>query len=490
MPSAGFEDGNGNEQFFVRDAVRVVYHRMPSKLKQQFAFQHFYTDLLDPVASCLSTKFFSLLILYFCSIFRLEGRRRQYMERETGKSGRDFARAHEKARMAFEALSCCYSSLVMRYNCHNVLEYKIRVNPHEMSVSKNDKNTGSYGFGLKTPIARVKRQQAFEFASDELVFFEMLYQASVQVVTIAFEGDASIQQLAAEEANKLFRSRTFLFHEQKRAVAVRSSLKALDAKAKSLLENNQQLAELLSEPAPHLSMRLASSQRTPFVACTFPGQQSTLKYSRVRRPNGEVVASVAERDYSVETRISPFPQAHRAKCSRGFGQSTCTVDGHPLSATTESPGGIENLLSLTVEIPAPDGDDAGGNKSAGLRSTSSNGGEPAPPSLTLPLISTSTPKSTPGSPAEMSARDGNRHQSVAALTASTPLNQPPSENAQFAELLRQPLAQWSTTDLYPEISAIYQALANGVVVTDFGIPSDIQLHYNDDGLLVSSQDVC
>ncbi len=471
------------EQFFVRDAIAIVFARMPAKLRKQFAYQHFYTDSIDPLAQCLSIKFFSLLILYYCSVFRLEGRRRQYLERQTGKSGRDFAKAHEKTRVTFEALSCCYSSLVMRYNCHNIIEYTPRASSDSNSSSvggavsagseRRAAKTGPYSIGLKVPLAARKRAQAFEFASDELVFFEMLYQASVQIVTIAFEGDANIQHMASEEVNKLFRSRSFLFHEQKRSLAVAQSLKALDKKAKSLLENNQQLAELLSEPPPHVSMRLASAQRTPFVACTFPGQQSTLKYARVRRPNGEVVASVAERDYSLETKMSPFPLSHRAKATvlsnAAFGVGR--AGRNSVMAVDEEP------VVVMLEPPVDGGKRTPSTSAADALSTSK----------------TSTPSKLLGAPNPLPSPlhlGPSRSESLLAASALGATMPNPTETDQLQELLRQPLLQWATTDLYPEISSIYQALANGVVVTNFGIPSDLQLLYDEEGLLITAEDAC
>lgn len=520
------------EQFFVRDAIAIVFARMPAKLRRQFAYQHFYTDTIDPAAQCLSIKFFSLLILYYCTVFRLEGRRRQYTERQTGKSGQDFAKAHEKTRATFEAMACCYSSLVLRYNSHNVIEYTARGGNASAAGmdgggaagtsvdQRRALKSGPFSIGLKAPLAQVKRCHAFEFASDELVFFEMLYQASVQIVMIAFEGDANIQQLASEEVNKLFRSRSFLFHEQKRSVAVASSLRQLDSRAKSLLENNRQLAELLSDPAPHLSMRLASTQRTPFVACTFPGQHSTLKYQRVKRPNGEVVASVAERDYSLETKVSPFPAGHRAKAASasaaafgggGAGGSRTSSNTTGYARATSSNGrnsiGFDDdanapTPTINVEDPQQPSESAqpgtttiGRSKTSAVTVANVTG---QPKATVLP---SSTPTSSNGAAAPVSPLGADVASPGMDSTmsgggaggnggsSSSPNSSTVNEVDQLVALLRQPLAQWASTDLYPEISSIYQALANGVVVTNFGLPTDLQLIYDDDGLLISVEDV-
>lgn len=450
------------DRFLVAHARDVAYQRLPLQLRKQFAFRHFYTDELDVAnGSSLSVKFLSLMIMYFCVVFKLEGRRRQYEERPSDASGRDFSQAHRRAQLVFQQLACTYSIIVMRYTAHRVLE-------------------------IPTASGGVRRESSFRCASDEMVFFEMLYQLTADVVRQAFEGDASVQELAVDETNRLFRSRSFLFQSQHRSDEVARTTRELDRKASSILENTGQLADILVPQGEKLVMKYANQQRTPFLACQLPGGTSYLKYQRVKRAGGAPSQpTLAERRYKVEMTTCPFSPTHRAISSHGQRRPTTAT---PVPETASPISGLSKAASRQ-ETPQPggkgvDGTDSrraggsvtplqasqlsvpGGTSSSGLRAAPSPDVEQNKSAVAKVLRSLNVPNrlvKVDEDPADAEARE--------ALAA-------------FERFLSRPAVEWLQTDVMPELAAIYQALANGVVVTTFTIPADLKLSYDLHGMLV------
>lgn len=449
------------ETFLVAEMRNAAFAKLPDELRRQLAFRHFYTQELDPTAGSLSVKFFSLLIYYFCAMFRLEGRRRQYEERPSDTSGAEFAKAHAHAKMVFQHLSSCYSVILLRYSVHSKLPVRRKI---AESVGKNGQVLGGgYGVGTTKGLAthRVVQEAAFHYASDEMVFFEVLYQIAVDLVLLAFDGDVGIQSMAVAETNRLFRSKSFLFFAQQRESEVKAKIAEHDRKAKSVLENSQQLIELLTPLEPKLSMKHATHQRTPFLDSKLPGSSSVLKFLRVRRRGLPSAPSAAEKNYSVEMNRCPFPQDHRAQQ-----QIPASVVGHPSqrqaapsASVTEYPQSTGGTISIVV------------------------------PSSTSPELEMTKRQQQQAPPHR--ARSSGALQSEGTLsgafTNGTGVPSSASAGGGGCSLPLMPTAtaeEWLKVDMANEIAKIYQALANGVVVTSFGVPPDLLLTYDVQGVLM------
>jgi hypothetical protein len=287
-----------------------------------------------------------------------------------------------------------------------------------------------------------------------MVFFEILYQFTADVIRLAFEGDPSVQELAVDETNKLFRSKTFLFHSQNRSDMLSRATKVLDEKSKNVLENTSQLAELLVPKEAKLIMKHANQQRTPFLACQLPGGTNYLKFQRVRRGGGATVPTAAEQMYKVEMTSCPFPPDHRALALPASAQPSVTVasphaDGKPLPLT---PSDISRVVAASPDVEASVSSLASRNHSNGRLRPQTRGGGPSPTSSDVSV---------------------NAHSTSAA-----------DDLTEFERFLVRPAIEWLMTDMFEEISAIYQALANGVVVSNFSVPLDLKLRYDPSGMLI------
>eukprot|EP00388_Colpodella_angusta_P031778 GDKK01024276.1.p1 GENE.GDKK01024276.1~~GDKK01024276.1.p1 ORF type:complete len:130 (-),score=20.51 GDKK01024276.1:152-541(-) len=71
------------------------------------------------------------------------------------------------------------------------------------------------------------------------------------------------------------------------------------------------------------------------------------------------------------------------------------------------------------------------------------------------------------------------HGNINDFIPNRPLNQ-----ADYKAALATVIEAWSTFDLTQEIDAVYQAVANGVVVKDLSLPKDIMLRYDEQGILL------
>jgi hypothetical protein len=307
-----------DENFTVVAARNYFFARLPKVLKSQLAYRHFYTDELDVGiqpdrcirSSVLSAKFFGSLLMYLCSLFKLEGRRKQYEQLASEKAGREFADAHNRTQEIFQFLTASYGTILMTYNCHNELEYPLRLTPQlKLQLSKS----GPQAHGMKAPLPVVKRASAFTYRSDELRFYEELFTMAEDIVSLAFHEDDEMKRNAVTEVNRLFRSDSFLFKEQKREDDIRTKALSLDRKSKGVLHNSRRVVELLQPPIPSLVIKYAIQQRTPFIGSKFPGGTSYMKYQRVKKEGSDMAEpSKMEKMYNAETGRVLFPIDHPA----------------------------------------------------------------------------------------------------------------------------------------------------------------------------------
>lgn len=447
------------DKFVVREARDIAFSRLPERIRKQFAFQHFYTERLDGSSGHLSVKYLAMFISYFCSVFKLEGRRRQYAERPSDKSGRDFARAHKKAQIVFQQLSATYSVVITRYSRHHVLEVS--------APSRAPSVVGSGAPEQPSPQRRrvTRREPAFRYESDELVFFELLYQITAEVVRMAFDGDATVQELAVDEANRLFRSRSFQFDDQRRSNELALVGRQLDAKAHSVLENTQQLAELLVPRGPKLMIKYANIQRTPFLACQLPGGTSYLKYQRVQRPGVASKPTPAERLYKVEMTTCTFAHEHRALTELNGGAVTPHQDDNLFASSSIGTANHRSTSRLSAKSPT------------------------SPPQLNPSDLSAPSPDLEESRAKNLVSALARRHRATR-VRPQSPADETGDDDdgeASFHDLERyyaRPASAWFDVDIMSELSAIYQALANGVVVTQLTVPLDLKLTYDAGGILM------
>jgi hypothetical protein len=275
--------------FSVATARAMLFQRMPAELRSHVAFKHFYTDELDPASSDLSLRFFSLCITYFCSLCRLEGRRKHYLQNPSEKSGSSFARAHARARHVFQRLNATYSAILLRYNTHSDLTFPKKAKNslrHGLNGDGDGIATigGPYSAGAKPMGPAMKKVRAFEYFADELRFYEELYVFTEQLLRLAFV-DERLQTPIAEEINAVFRGTRFNFGHLRRETAIRRAAASMEASGAALggdlTHNYRHLAEVLVPPAPKISVKEAAAQRTPFIACRFAsGKMNSRKYQR------------------------------------------------------------------------------------------------------------------------------------------------------------------------------------------------------------------
>lgn len=303
VPTAG-------DSFRVSTLVTVLFSRLPANLRNHLAFRHFFTDELDAGAHALCIKYFTLFVLYFCTVFRLEGRRRHFLEQPTERSGREFSAAHKRARTVFHELSTTYSSILLRYSRHSEIQYTAR---HALLV-KGRTNGKSYTAGLKNMNQMLEvREPAFKFESEDFLFYEHLSAFALQIVKLAFAEDTNMQEKAADQVSEMFRSRSFTFNPQRRRVEVRSLERQLDADSVSLKENTAQIAELLTPHDPRIIVKYANQQRTPFIQTKIPGGTSFMRYQRPKPAGAKrEEPTKIERQYTIEAEHSSFPMDHPA----------------------------------------------------------------------------------------------------------------------------------------------------------------------------------
>jgi len=267
--------------FSVVAARTVLFNRLPEELRRQTAYRHFYTDTLHPTSHLLSLKFFSLFVAFFCALCRLEGRRSQYVEHESDKSGHSFARAHRKARALYQRLCATYAEILLRYNTHSSISYEESRGRAKRELSK----TGDLSV---RSTAQRRVVPAFQYVATELRFYEELYTFTEQMLRIAFS-DARLQLPIAQEVNRIFRSDSFNFPRQQREAKVQEHVRRLDrGDEASLLQNHARLAAVLEEPPAKLMVKYATVQRTPLIGCRYPaGAMNSLRYQRLFNAEGD-----------------------------------------------------------------------------------------------------------------------------------------------------------------------------------------------------------
>jgi hypothetical protein len=298
----------------VLTARSELFDRLPADLQSHVAFKHFYTHDLKGSSGELSLRYFSLFIAYFCALCRLEGRRRHYLQSPSDKSGASFARAHNRARQVFQRLNGAYSAILMRYNMHSTLDIPkkprvVRRAGHAPAVVEDTNTTGRYAVGAKSLGPPVSKVRPFEYAADELRFYEELYVFTEQLLRLAFTDDR-LQGPITAEVNNIFRGQRFNFGPLAREASIRKAAAELTATslsatsgntgggaANELDQNMRHLAEVLVPPAPKVSIKEAAVQRTPFVASRFnSGKMSMKKYSRPATALGSVPRTSTERN--------------------------------------------------------------------------------------------------------------------------------------------------------------------------------------------------
>ena len=445
-------------QFDVMWARSYLLMRVPERLRNSDTFRHFYTDQQDAVASCLSIKYFSLVILHFCTLFRLEGRRRQYLQHETEKSGRDFAAAHSRAKVVFEELTRTYGLIVLRYNRHSEISYAIK--------TFRNQERGPYSQGLKSPIPARVRFCAFSHDTEEIRFYEELFHFTVRVVRLAFNQDEHLKTIATEQLTIMFRSKSFAFADQRHDDNVRNTLHQLELKHEGLLDNNQELAELLVPAVPKLIIKYANIQRTPFFSTLFPGGTSGIKYRlpdedpmSTKKGSSASVAKKLQENYVSEVKKCTFPSTHRAWRNVRKHNDTYTIllpaallrhTSMTSKCPTQNSPGTANLLSADaakhVKLPLAKGV-----------------GE-------VSLASATSPEASHRAHGGMTGLHFNQVQ--------------PSAELRFEDMVHEPPEAWIGRDLNGDIQAVFQGVANGVIIRSFALPSDLLLSYDPSGFLM------
>lgn len=346
QPAGGSSPPIAHDGFRVSSTVAVLFSRLPVRLRDHIAFRHFFTPELDPVAHGVCIKFFTLLIFYFTTVFRLEGRRRHYQEHNTASAGAEFYAAHVRAQRVFKDTTTCYSIILSRYNVHSDLQYKVS---HAFLI-RGRRERGPYAVGLKDSNSLQTSVPAFTYAADEMLFYEHLFQMLAEVVRLAFSEDAKVQDAITKQLGNIFRSPTFTFNDVRRSEKVTALTGTLESKGLSLMENTQQLAELLTAHNPKMIAKYAIQQRSPFVANFLPGGNSFMKYQRPRNNAlTKPVPTKNEKMYTVETKDPPFPMDHRAMVMmRDFNErmerKRLTLASRKAAASADSCGGGTTTL--------------------------------------------------------------------------------------------------------------------------------------------------
>ena len=341
LPAVSFLSSMGNSQQqqdysqSMANARSAFYKQLPIKLQRAVAFRHFYTEELDRASSILSLKFVSAFVLYFCALFRMEGRRKQYLTTQTDKSGRDFALAHHRAREIFLLLSRCYSVIVTRYNIRSFITISQRKAGNTGFGEDTLKNGARWGSASGS--STVARERAFVYIVDEERFYEELYNYTQKMLFHAFRGDAGLQAMVAKEVERLYRSKAFMFGERTREKQINAMVDDIEHGLPGILRNSRQLASLLLPPAPRVVMKYAVQQRTPFVASTFPGGTSWMKYQRLRKTGYDAAPSRLEQEYNVEDSAPSFRR-----------HASCHGDGPKSLSATLQPN---VLVSFSRHVP-------------------------------------------------------------------------------------------------------------------------------------------
>jgi len=216
------------------------YVDLPKKYKQHPVFKEFYNDTL-------SLKLFSYFVLYFCVLFKLEARRKKYEASQAKNDGRSFAEAHARTRAIFLQLTNCYSTILLKYSC----------------------------------FACVKQQAKFQFADDELIFYEVLYWMTAKDLRDVFLDDR-LYSCIDEQLNKIFRSRSFDFRyekQQREWETLRNRL-IIERKGGDMPTKNDKLASILIAPLPKIQLQYAMVQRSSFITARFPDKMQSLSYTQ------------------------------------------------------------------------------------------------------------------------------------------------------------------------------------------------------------------
>lgn len=273
LNQSGEEDNN--DGFSLVEARKHVFNKFPAELKCLLVYRHFYTDL-DEEASQLSLQWFALLISYFCSLCRLEGRRVQYTQNgNSERFGSEFAKAHHRASILFERVTGTYRKILSTYNMRSEIKIRKKEGPKVIKemwkVERQDAfgNNWRYTNGAVCDVEKhiYDVKPAFLYALDELRFYEEFVNFTIQILKLAF-ADERLQTPIVEEVTLLFRSNSFNFQHNKRLQVVNKTKKALaEAQgADSILHNCHRLAARLVAPPEPVPLKLALLQRSPFIA--------------------------------------------------------------------------------------------------------------------------------------------------------------------------------------------------------------------------------
>lgn len=504
-----------HDGFRVASTVAVLFSRLPVRLRDHIAFRHFFTPELDPSANGVCIKLFTLMIFYFAAVFRLEGRRRHYLEHNTPSSGWEFYAAHRRAQRIFKDITTCYGIVLSRYNIHSTLHYKVS---HAFLI-RGRRERGPYAVGLREDASLLTSSVAFPYPADEMLFYEHLFQTMTDVVRLAFSEDAKVQDAVTKQLGVIFRSPTFTFNDLRRSERVSAMTRELEGKSLSLMENTHQLAELLAPSQPKMVAKYAVQQRSPFVANFLPGGNTFMKYQRPRN-NAFAKPQPTKNEllYTVETKLSPFPIEHRAMARmREFNErreqrkqaaAERKDGGQRTTSAGSNPPHVPKLLPqlratgltpepITVAGSRPPSRAADQPHLRTLSSSDPAGRISSMNAWRLPSAATDVGEMSQqwgGSMSVASKTLGsmpNRAAGKSPVNATSATTQQIREEreAAFHSILDTPLTDWSThVSVAGEVEALFQAVVNGVPIGDLSVPKDILLVYDDTGILQIARD--
>ena len=625
--SPGGTISSGSSSFSVVIARKMLFERFPAKLKQQLAYRHFYTDEFDVHATLqsqlqampgvthqngrfansrngaaaaaataqqqlfqatsaalsppsLSLQLFSLFISYFCSLFRLEGRRKEYLKNDhSTKLGAEFSKAHQRTRAVFKRLTNVYATVVTTYNLHAQITI---LRPYKDQIRDQQRVKLPHNANAK-PIPAVRDVRAFQYAADELQFYEELVVFTTELMRLAFSDEKLRQPISAEIA-RLFRSPSFRFGAERREAEVQQAAATMGRAQHGLRGNVRALAEALVPPSQPLIMKYALQQGTPLLGgriTTAKGVMANLKYMRPAfvaqgTPPSQINQRL-EATFSNDTQTLGFPSWHKAcgspkRPGSGGGESQRPISPRSASGGSDistprltgsqergsrgqnasgrkgaagstagsatgyggssgkggGAGGsvqLHRTLALLPQLTDYDGQlDAtfGGRQSPGVAESGSQafsgayGGvwagapsqaafDPAAETTvaaaaTVASAVTPPPALRPASPQSLNKSGRPNSPAKGAfvtklkaslLASSTPTAPPPlvSPRDLDATLILAPIdpatgrEDWHRYDAGPEIDSVYQSMANGVMVTSFGVPKDLLLGYDAVGVV-------
>eukprot|EP01006_Ploeotia_vitrea_P027228 TRINITY_DN60078_c0_g1_i1.p1 TRINITY_DN60078_c0_g1~~TRINITY_DN60078_c0_g1_i1.p1 ORF type:complete len:650 (+),score=50.34 TRINITY_DN60078_c0_g1_i1:61-2010(+) len=212
-------------RFSVLALKERLYLAFPEKKREHPQFIRFYQ-------SDESTQFFRLLVLYFCTLFKLEKIKKQAdIMPEDEAVQTDLLVAQHSTQAVFYKLSNTYASILMDYH-------------------------------------------QFVTSHEECVFYETLTSTSIKILKTAFR-DPKLHACIIQQINKVFRTKSFNFQfrtEGKVQELLRSYLNGDNRNKKTELEASKHLSKvrLRDSPAGGLLFKDSIKLRSPFISCKFP----------------------------------------------------------------------------------------------------------------------------------------------------------------------------------------------------------------------------